>query len=173
MSTTEPIPVRRTTQRRRRDGALAVVAVTLSLVSLGLSAWTAFRPELSTSVKPDRGAGQRAEAKAAICGAVDLVRRGVAVNTNVQSPGGEGDVTGALAVAANARVSLFDGGFYLRERLDPATPAELADAVRAFADTLMDVGAAATAGALNTDPDQAARLRDADTENAKVADLCK
>jgi hypothetical protein len=37
----------------------------------------------------------------------------------------------------------------------------------------MDIGAAATAGAQNTDPDQAARLQAADTENARVAELCR
>jgi hypothetical protein len=49
----------------------------------------------------------------------------------------------------------------------------VADAVKKFANTLLDIGAAATAGSPNTDPDQAARLRAADAENAKVAELCK
>jgi hypothetical protein len=33
----------------------------------------------------------------------------------------------------NARISLYDGGQYLLARLDPATPPELADAVKKFA----------------------------------------
>ena len=104
---------------------------------------------------------------------MDFVRRGVSLNTNLEPPGGPGDVTGSMAVAANARVSLYDGGQYLLANLDPATPVDLADAVRAFANNLMDIGAAATAGAQNSDPDQAARLRDADAANATVTELCK
>ena len=102
---------------------------------------------------------------------MEVVRRGVALNTNLQSPGGPGDVTGSLAVAANARLSLYDGGQYLVHRLDPATPTEVADAVEKFASTLMDIGASATAGAQNTDADQAGRLRDADSENAALTAL--
>jgi hypothetical protein len=45
--------------------------------------------------------------------------------------------------------------------------------VKKFANGLMDIGAAATAGAQNSQPDQAARLRDADTANATIGDLCK
>ena len=107
-----------------------------------------------------------------MCGAFDLVRRGVSRNTNVAVPGGPEDVTGTLAVAANARISLYDGGQYLLARLDPATPTELGDAVRGFANTLMDIGAAATAGALDNDPDQVARLRSADEGNVKIGQLC-
>jgi hypothetical protein len=37
----------------------------------------------------------------------------------------------------------------------------------------MDIGAAAIAGAPNTEPEQAARLRDADAANVKIAQACK
>jgi hypothetical protein len=156
----------------RRGSGLAITALVLALAALGLASWTALRP----APKPSAGvfsAAQQSEAKVAACGAANLVRRGVSLNTNLQSPGGEGDVTGSLAVAANARLSLSEGGHYLLHRLDDATPAELSDAVQKFANTLMDIGAAATAGAQNTDPDQAARLQAADTENARVAELCR
>jgi hypothetical protein len=104
---------------------------------------------------------------------MDLVRRGVSLNTNLQPAGGPEDVTGSMAVAANSRVALYDGGQYLLAKIDPAAPADLAEAVRNFANNLMDIGAAATAGAQNTDPDQAARLRDAEAANATVTELCK
>ena len=78
-----------------------------------------------------------------------------------------------MAVSANARVSLFAGGQYLHARLDPATPDDLAASVRRFADTLMDVGAAATASIPNTDPAQATRLRDADAMNNQIMNYCK
>jgi hypothetical protein len=57
-------------------------------------------------------------------------------------------------------------------RLAPATPTELADTVRAFANGLMDIGAAATAGAQNTDPEQSKRLTDADAAATKIGQLC-
>ena len=101
------------------------------------------------------------------------MRKGVSLNTNLQPPGGPEDVTGTLAVVANARISLYDGGQYLLARLDPATPPELADAVKKFANLLMDIGAAATSGAQNSEPEQAARLKDADATNATITELCK
>lgn len=155
----------------RRGGAIAVVALVMSLAALGLATWTVLRP--TGTPTQSYSEGQRNDAKSRACAAADTVRKGVSLNTNLQSPGGEGDVTGSLAVAANARLALSNGGLYLIARLDPATPSEVADAVRTFANSLMDIGAAATAGIPNTDPAQAARLRDADTANAKVADLCK
>ncbi|MDT5191600.1 MAG: hypothetical protein QOI28_3851 [Mycobacterium sp.] len=155
-----------------RGGIVSVVAVILALAALGLAAWAAFRPAATPSA-PTYTAAQQADAKTAICAAADLVRRGVSLNTNLPVPGGDADVTGSLAVAANARVSLSDGGQYLLARLDPATPAELADAVRQFGNKLMDIGAGAIAGAQNSDPAQAARLRDADAANVKIAESCK
>jgi hypothetical protein len=62
-----------------------------------------------------------------------VVRKGVSLNSNLQPPGGPEDVTGSLAVVANARISLYDGGQYLLVRLDPATPPDLADAVKTLA----------------------------------------
>ena len=101
------------------------------------------------------------------------MRNGVQINTNLQPPGGPEDVTGSLAVAANARVALYDGGQYILARLQPDTPPELADAVREFANHLMDIGARSTSGIPNTDADQAARLKEADAANNRITNLCK
>jgi hypothetical protein len=149
---------------------LTYVALILAVAALAVAGWTLYRAEYS---KPSYSDAQRAEAKVEACTAMDLVRRGVSLNTNLQPAGGPEDVTGSMAVAANSRVALYDGGQYLLAKLDPAAPADLAEAVRKFADNLMDIGAAATAGAQNTDPDQAARLRDAEAANATVTELCK
>jgi hypothetical protein len=154
----------------RRAGPLTYIALILAIAALALAGWTLYRVDYSTTSYTDT---QRAEAKVKACAAMDLVRRGVSLNTNLQPAGGPDDVTGSLAVAANARVALYDGGQYLLAKLDPATPSELADAVRKFANNLMDIGASATGGAQNTDPDQAARLRDADATNATIMELCK
>lgn len=116
---------------------------------------------------------QRAEAATATCAAYETVRTAVATNTNTEPPGGSSDIAGALAAAANARVALLDGGQYLLARLDPATPDDLAGDIRRFANQLMDIGAAATAGVPNTDPAQAARLADAEAAGAAISSRCR
>jgi hypothetical protein len=149
---------------------LIILSLLVAVAALGVAGWTLYRVEFS---KPSYSETQRAEAKGKICGAMDLVRKGVTLNTNLQPAGGPEDVTGSLAVAANSRVALYDGGQYLLAKLDPATPADLADEVREFANTLLDIGAATTAGAQNSDPDQAERLEAADAANATIVELCK
>jgi hypothetical protein len=154
----------------RRVSILTIVALVIALAALGLAGWTFYKAEVS---KTEYDAAQIADAKTKVCGAMEVVRRGVSLNTNMAPAGGPEDITGAQAVAANARVSLYDGGQYLLARLDPATPAQLADRVREFADGLMDIGANATAGVTNDEPAQAARLKKADDANNTIGELCK
>jgi hypothetical protein len=143
----------------------------VAIAAAALSGWLLIRSGQQGT--PNYSGAQRADAKTKICAAADTVRKGVSLNTNLQPPGGPQDVTGALAVAANARISLYSGGQYLLARLDPATPPELADAVKKFGNLLMDIGAGATAGQQNSEPDQAARLKDADATNTTIVGLCK
>jgi hypothetical protein len=153
---------------------LLPITLVVALAAAVLSGWLLVRvTQDGTPNSPNYSGAQRADAKTKICAATDEVRKGVSLNTNLQPPGGQEDVTGTLAVAANARVSLYDGGQYLLARLDPATPPELADSVKKFANLLMDIGAAATAGSQNSEPDQAARLKEADASNATITQLCK
>lgn len=156
-----------------RRTLLSTVSAVIAAVALCLAGWALLRSHNS-----DAGAGhfsdaQQADAKAKTCGAIDLVRRGVSRNTNIVIPGGEADIAGNLASAANARVALYDGGQYLLDRLDPATPTDIGETARSFANTLMDIAAAATAGALDSDPDQVARLKSAEEANVKLGELCK
>lgn len=153
---------------------LLPITLVVAITAAALSGWLLVRvAKQGTPSQPNYTGEQRADAKQKICAAMDLVRKGVSLNTNLQAPGGPGDITGTLAVAANARVSLYNGGQYLLARLDPATPPELGDAVKKFANLLLDIGAAATAGAQNSQPDQAARLKDADAANGTIMQLCK
>ena len=157
---TDPLP---------RSGLL-YTALVLALLSLGVAAFALLR---TTDTEPDYTDAQRSEAETAICAAFQTVRTGVQNNTNLEPPGGADDIGGALAVAANARVALYDGGQYLLARLDPATPDELADQIRRFGNQLMDIGAAATAGVPNTDPAQSRRLEDAEATSAVINALCR
>ncbi|MCT7660483.1 hypothetical protein [Mycobacterium deserti] len=100
--------------------------------------------------------------------AYDTVRKALLLQTHAD--GGK-DPVAATAVAANARLAMAAGGAYLRSRIDPAVPPELADAVRTFAEVLEDIAMNALAGVGNHEPMQAARLRDAETASKRVADL--
>jgi hypothetical protein len=156
-----------------RGFSLSVLALVVALVAVGLAVWTLLREPSDTETAQVYTGEPSADAKGNICQAFNVVRNGVQINTNLQPPGGPEDVTGAMAVAANARLALYDGGQYLLARLEPGTPPELADAVRKFANNLMDIGARSTSGIPNSDPDQAGRLTEADAANATITDLCK
>jgi hypothetical protein len=149
---------------------LLVVAL-IALVAIGLAIWALLRP--LPGADETYSDAQRADAKAKTCAAFDVVRRGVTLNTSITAPGGPEDVTGNLAVVANARLAAYAGGLNLRGQVDPATPTELADQIREFATALTDIGAAATAGVQDSDPEQAARLKAADAANGRLVELCK
>ncbi len=154
----------------RRVSALTVISLVVAVVALVLVGWMLFRSEFA---KTEYSSDQIAAAKTKACTAVDVVRRGVSLNTNLMPAGGPADVTGAQAVAANARLSLYDGGQYLIARLDPATPEPLAEKVHDFADNLMDIGANATAGIPNSDSAQTERLNNADRTSDTLTELCR
>ena len=169
-----------------KSSIVSVLALVVALVAVGLAAWVLIKePKSSEPAQAAQSSGSSdsthsvfsgdvsQDPKGSICQAFNLVRTGVQSNTNLRPPGGPEDVTGALAVAANARLSLSEGGAYLLARLEPDTPQDLTDAVRKFANQLMDIGARSIAGIPNTDPDQAARLKDADASSASIANLCK
>lgn len=151
-----------------RNGLLYTTLV-IAVLALGVAAVALIRPTAGT---PEYTDAERGAAIDASCAAFETVRAGVQMNTNVTPPGGSGDIGGALAVAANARVALYDGGQYLLARLDPATPDELADQIRTFGNQLMDIGAASTAGVPNSDPVQAGRLEQAEAAGNTIAGLC-
>jgi hypothetical protein len=153
----------------KRSLGQAITAI-IAVTALGLAGWALLRS--GSAADQHYSDSQRADAKTRVCDAFQLVRRGVKLNTSIPVPGGPEDVVGTLAVGANARLSAYAGGLYLLDRLDPATPKELADEVRGFADLLTDIGASATAGASDADPDQAARLKSADAANTKLGELC-
>lgn len=154
--------------RWKGPGVLAGFALVIAIAALALAGWTWWQ----SRTEPSYSAEQQTAAKDAVCRAFVSVRTGVATNTHLQPPGGDSDVTGTMAAAANARGALMDGGQYLLARLEPATPPDLADAVRRFANGLLDFGAAATAGAPNDDPGQTARQRDLDSQSDALNKMC-
>jgi hypothetical protein len=118
--------------------AAGVVALTLTLVQ-----W--FHPSSHGHGSPSFSDQQIKNAKTSVCGAYTSVHRAVAKNTHLEAPA-DGD---PLAVATSARLALYGGGSYLRDRLakEPATPEDLAKAVDSLATTLEDLGVGYLAGA--------------------------
>ena len=157
--------------------ALAVIAVA---VAIGGALWastrtpdapavTAQQPD-GTAQQPDGTALQPDAAKARACAAFDMVRKAVSVQTNINlGP----DAVAKVAVAANARLATLGGSQYLLSRLDPATPADLADAARSFANNLQDVAMLQLVGTPNTDAEVAALMSEAQTASQNIATICK
>jgi NH3-dependent NAD+ synthetase len=109
--------------------AFLLVAL-LVLLSVAIVGW--FRPLPTKPLPaPTYSNQQVADAKTKVCAAYERVHHAVLANTGRS---GGSDSTATLAVAANARLTLYDGGEYLLKTLtqEPATPADLTEATRAL-----------------------------------------
>jgi hypothetical protein len=108
--------------------AFLVVAILLTL-GVAIVGWFRPVPGGEHPNAPQYTDQQMADAKAKVCSTYEQIRK--AVVTNTSRNGGE-DPTATLAVAANARTALYDGGDYLSKTLarEPATPPELAKAIQ-------------------------------------------
>ncbi|AXK76365.1 MULTISPECIES: hypothetical protein [Mycobacteriaceae] len=163
----------------RGPAVIAVSAMLVAIATLGASAYMWRNPVNSgpaaaaAPVAETFTEEQRAQSQAQVCDAFALVSVGVANSSAMQQPAAnQGNFGAAIAVAANARLALLGGGQFLLNRVEPATPDELADAARDFGNTLMDVGAAAIAEIPTNDPAQQQRLKDADEQNTKLDQIC-
>jgi hypothetical protein len=112
-----------------------LVSLMISVVAIGLAITGWLRPLPTDRVDgppaPAYTEKQVTDAKTKVCAAYNEVHQAVLINTGRNL--GD-DPTSHLAVAANARISLFDGGQFLSAKLveEPATPPELASAMRAL-----------------------------------------
>ncbi|GFG51036.1 hypothetical protein [Mycolicibacterium agri] len=163
-------PPRRIKTSVDRSSLILIIIGLTAITALALAGWVLMR--VSSSADSDYSDQQRAEAKTKACSAFEVVRRGVKLNTSIPVPEGSDPVIGQLAMGANARLSAYVGGLYLLDQLDPATPTDLADKMSEFADLLTAIGAYATAGASDSAPEQAARLKSADELNNQLGELC-
>ena len=145
---------------------IAVAALVIALIAAGAAGWSLLRPA-SKSDSQAAPAEQSGDAKTDACAAFRTVSAAVSLQTHAD-PGTE-----VQGVAANARLAMFGGATYLLAHLNPGTPADLADQIRAFATGLEDISMNALAGVANSDPTQADRLRSAEAANTRITDLCK
>jgi 3D (Asp-Asp-Asp) domain-containing protein len=147
----------------------AALAIAVLAVAIAIAAW--FRPA-HQSASPAFTSQQTAKAKTNVCSAYTAVHQMVVTNTNLENPV-DGDPIGQLAIATDARLALLGGSAYLRNRLaaDPASPADLAKAVQAMADTTEQLGI----GYLGetSDVDLNPLRRNIDSKSAHIDALCK
>jgi hypothetical protein len=159
---------------------LAPAALVVAVVAVALAIWALVRPTEESAASAQQATvapqaptetGQPSDAaKANACTAFDTVSKAVSMQTNADlGP----DPVAKEAVAANARLATLGGGEYLLSRLTPDTPGDVADAIRAFANNLQEIGMNQLVGVPNTDAALAKRLSDAEAANKQIAELCK
>jgi len=137
--------------RPARWPMLVMLAITLVAVGAAVAAWLRPIPQAAapSPPKPTYSAQQATDAKTKVCEAYQKVRRAAAMNAT--RTGGD-DPTAQLAVAVNERQVFVAGSAYLLTTLSeqPATPVELADAIRKLTDLYQVI----TLNGLASDPSE-------------------
>jgi hypothetical protein len=141
----------------------------IALIAIAVAAWAVLRPAPEPVTTTPTGT-EISAAKARTCGAYSAVSKAVSLQTHADlGP----DPVALAAVAANARLAMSEGATYLVSRIDPATPDDVSEAARRFADDLHAIAIGALAGHSNTEPAQTALLNDAEKTGNQIERLCK
>ncbi len=143
------------------------------LVTLGVAIVGWFRPlPAKPPPAPTYSDQQVAEAKAAVCTAYEQIRKAGDV---AGARNGASDPTAILTVATSTRQVLEVGSRYLITKLDtePATPPDLAAAVRKLADVYQEMTVDYLDGLSNSDPELGPLLRAGDEAHSTIEGLCK
>ena len=150
------------------------LALALALVASGLAIVGWFRPSPQPAATPSKTPTyteqQISDARSHACTAFELVNKGVRLETNGQLGS---DPAMELAQGTNARLTTISSGWYLKARLEPAAPADLAAAMQHLSDVLLDLGANYLAGAKDDQPSQAALKSEGNSAFDRVTELCK
>jgi hypothetical protein len=154
-----------------RSNPLVIVALVIAIAALAVAIWSfVSAPSSGDTSTASTSTGQSGDPKAEVCNAFTLVRNAVSLQTNANlGP----DPVATQAVAANARLATLGGGQFLLSRLEGDLPADLADAVRSFANNLEYIGMGQLAGAPGDDANQISRMNDAQATSNKITELCK
>jgi len=149
---------------------LTLAVIALAALALAIGSWFRPGPHINpTTPTQTYTAQQTADARAAVCKAVDKFNRAVSVGKSL--PAG----SDSLVTAVNSR-QIFD--VFSRHLLatlaeEPATPADLAAAVREVGSSLEEVVIAYQDGLTNSDP-QLRPVLDSSTAAANaIQQLCK
>jgi hypothetical protein len=153
-----------------RWATLAALIIAVLAASVAVAGW--FYPNKSASSTPTYTDQQTKDAKKHICETFMVVDRAVVRNSRLKNPPDGGPI-GALSVATAARAAFYDGGAYLRDRVnqEPATPPDLAKSVNEMASTLEELAIGYLAGAKDFTQDEIRQSLD-DKIKATV-EICK
>jgi hypothetical protein len=163
-SSRKPVPLPHGSEASRW---LTYAALAIAVVATVLAALAYFLPAHHQASVPQQGG----DAKANVCSAYKGAHRSVVVNTHMQSRDPNNAVA-ELSVATNARLALVGGGAYLKDRLaaNTAAPADLADAVNSFANTIEQLGMNYLIGVATEVQDPL--RKDLDSEVTQLDKLC-
>lgn len=160
--------------RPSRWPTFAALAIALLATALAIVGW--FRPSVPHQSASPAGLSfspqQVSDAKTRACDAADTVHKGALLHSGTGTQQSS-DPAMAEAQAADGRLAVISGGWYLRDHLSPATPKTLTDAVQQLAQVMLDLGANYLAGAKNADPGQAALIGEGNSAFARVQELCR
>jgi hypothetical protein len=160
--------------RQQRWSVFAALAIAVAAITLAIASW--FRP--LPSVKPSASPAltytdqQIAGAKAAVCAAFGQVDHALEL---AYARNGGSDPTAQLAVAASSQLALDAGSRYLSMTLaeEPATPPDLATAVRKQTDAYQKALIGFLNGIRVSDPAQQPTVNASDEATLTIRRLCK
>jgi hypothetical protein len=172
-----PWPPGGSTAPTRRPSWPTFAALLIALVALGVAIGSWFRPapENKPAFAPPAvtySQQQVADARSSVCGAYQQVRK---AGDMAGARSGGSDPTAILAVATSTRQVLDVGSRYLMTKLakEPATPPDLAAAVRKLADVYQEMTVDYLDGLSNSDPELDPLLRAGDEAHSTIESLCK
>jgi hypothetical protein len=162
--------------RPRRWPMFASLVVALLAIGLAIGCWLRPLPGTKASPTPPTPSytsQQIADSKTAACAAFEKIDH--AVDLSDAERGNSSDRTAQLAAAALGRQVLDFGSRYLLTKLaeEPATPPELASAIRQQANAYQDLFIGYIDGVSNTDQALQSTINAATETTAKIQRLCK
>jgi hypothetical protein len=164
-------------QPRRQSQWLALIALIVALVGVGVAVGAWIRP--SPNEKPHTVAAgpsytdqQVTGAKTKVCAAYEKVHHSLELSS---ARNGGSDPTATLGVATSGRQVLDAGSRYLITKLseEQATSTELAAAIRNLANAYQELAISYLAGLTNSDTQLQSVLQAADDASSTIERLCK
>lgn len=158
--------------------ALTYVALAIAVIATVLAVIGWYRPTppppAAHPPAPVYTAQQIADAKTRACSALDVVNKGAVLHSGTGAPAQQSsDPAMAEAQAADSRLSIIAGGWYLRDHIGPATPPEIKSTIEHLSEVALDMGQNYLAGVQNNDAAQANLIKEGNSTFARALELCK
>ena len=162
--------------RPQRWPTFASLVIALLAIGLAIGSWLRLLPGTKpspTPPAPSYTSQQTADAKAAVCAAFEKIEHAVTLSDNERAS--SSDRTAQLAAVALARQVLDFGSRYLQAKLaqEPATPPDLASAIREEANAFQDLFIGYIDGISISDPDLQPAVTANDEARKTIQRLCK